>query len=183
VKVKRNPNVKKDTSYVFVANHQGAFDIFLIYGFLGHHFKWLMKVGLRKLPLVGKAAESAGHIFVDKSGPRKILATIMHARKVLKGGMSLVIFAEGSRSYTGHMGEFKRGAFQLADQLQLPIVPITLNGPFDILSRTDKWPKWHPLTMTIHDPIYPECKGEENVTRMMEESHRIIRSGLPEKYQ
>jgi 1-acyl-sn-glycerol-3-phosphate acyltransferase len=183
VKVKRNPNVKKDTSYVFVANHQGAFDIFLIYGFLGHPFKWLMKVGLRHIPLFGKACESAGHIFVDKSGPRKILATIMHARKVLKGGMSLVIFAEGSRSFTGHMGHFKRGAFQLADQLQLPIVPITLNGPFDVLSRTAKWPSWHPLTMTIHDPIYPECKGEENVNRMMEESHRIIMSGLPEKYQ
>lgn len=183
VKVNRNPNVKEDTSYVFVANHQGAFDIFLIYGFLNHDFKWLMKVGLRKLPLVGKAAESAGHIFVDKSGPRKILATIMHARKVLTGGMSLVIFAEGSRSFTGHMGEFKRGAFQLADQLQLPIVPITLNGPFDVLSRTDKWPKWHPLTMTIHDPIYPQCKGEENVNRIMEESYNAIMSGLPEKYQ
>ena len=87
VKVKRNPNVKKDTSYVFVANHQGAFDIFLIYGFLGHPFKWLMKVELRHIPLFGKACESAGHIFVDKSGPRKILATIMHARKVLKGGI------------------------------------------------------------------------------------------------
>ena len=183
VKVNRNPNVKEDTSYVFVANHQGAFDIFLIYGFLNHDFKWLMKVGLRKMPLIGKAAESAGHIFVDKSGPRKILATIMHARKVLTGGMSLVIFAEGSRSFTGHMGEFKRGAFQLADQLQLPIVPITLNGPFDVLARTDKWPKWHPLTMTIHDPIYPECKGEENVNRMMEESYQAIMKGLPEKYQ
>jgi 1-acyl-sn-glycerol-3-phosphate acyltransferase len=71
----------------------------------------------------------------------------------------------------------------LADQLQLPIVPITLNGPFDVLSRTAKWPSWHPLTMTIHDPIYPQCKGEENVNRMMEESYKVIMSGLPEKYQ
>ena len=181
--MKRKPNVRKDTSYVFVANHQGAFDIFLIYGFLGHHFKWLMKVGLRKMPLIGKASESAGHIFVDKSGPRKILQTIMHARKVLTGGMSLVIFAEGSRSFTGHMGHFKRGAFQLADQLQLPIVPITLNGPFDVLSRPSKWPKWHALTKTIHGPIYPECKGEENVNRMMEESYKAIEQGLPEKYR
>ena len=155
----------------------------MIYGFLGHDFKWLMKKGIRKIPLIGKASESAGHIFVDKSGPKKIYATIMHARKVLTGGTSLVIFPEGSRSFTGHMGYFKRGAFQLADQLQLPIVPITLNGPFDVLSRTAKWPSWHPLTLTIHDPIYPECKGEENVTRMIDESYRIIMEGLPEKYQ
>ena len=183
VRVKGRENINKKTSYVFVANHQGSFDIFLVYGYIGRNFKWMMKKSLRKMPLVGKACEEARHIFVDKSGPRKILATIMHARKVLTGGMSLVIFAEGSRSFTGHMGYFKRGAFQLADQLQLPIVPITLNGPFDVLPRTGKWPKWHPLTMTIHDPIYPECKGEENVNRMMEESHRIIMSALPEKYQ
>ena len=183
VKVKRNPNVKKDTSYVFVANHQGAFDIFLIYGFLGRNFKWMMKQSLRKMPLIGKASETAGHIFVDKSGPRKIYQTIVHARKVLQGGMSLVIFPEGSRSFTGHMAHFKRGAFQLADQLQLPIVPVTLNGPFDIMPRTAKFLHWHPLTMTIHDPIFPECKGPENVTRIMEESYEAIEKGLPEKYQ
>jgi 1-acyl-sn-glycerol-3-phosphate acyltransferase len=95
VEIVGGEKLHKDISYVFVSNHQGPYDIFLIYGFLNHDFKWLMKVGLRKLPLIGKAAESAGHIFVDKSGPRKILATIMHARKVLTGGMSLVIFAEG----------------------------------------------------------------------------------------
>ena len=57
----------KHTSYVFVPNHQGAFDIFLIYGFLGRNFKWMMKKSLRKIPFVGKACESAGHIFVERS--------------------------------------------------------------------------------------------------------------------
>lgn len=183
VKVKNNPKVKKNTSYVFVANHQGAFDIFLIYGFLGRNFKWMMKKSLRKMPFVGKAAEAAGHIFVDKSGPKKIYATIQHARSVLTDGTSLVVFPEGSRSFTGHMGYFKRGAFQLADELQLPVVPITLNGPFDILPRTAKFLHWHPLTLTIHDPIYPECQGPENITRLLNESYTAIEKGLPQEYQ
>ncbi len=183
VKVVGHPEVKKDTSYVFIANHQGSFDIFLIYGFLGRNFKWMMKKSLRKMPFVGKACEAAGHIFVDKSGPKKIYATIKHARKVLQGGTSLVVFPEGARSFTGHMGYFKKGAFQLADELQLPVVPLTIDGSFDILPRTGGFLKWHPMTLTIHKPIHPQSKGMENIKRMMEESYREIEKALPKKYQ
>lgn len=183
VKVIPHPEVKQNTSYVFVANHQGAFDIFLIYGFLGRNFKWMMKKSLRKMPFIGKASESAGHIFVDKSGPKKIYATIQHARSVLKDGTSLVIFPEGSRSFTGHMGFFRKGAFQLADELQLPVVPLTISGSFNILPRTGKYLTWHPMTLTIHAPIYPHTKGPENINRLVEESYKAIEQGLPPEYQ
>lgn len=183
VKVEGRENLEEKTSYVFVANHQGAFDIFLIYGFLGRNFKWMMKKGLRKLPFVGKACQSAGHIFVDKSGPKKIQETIQHAEKVLQGGTSLVVFPEGARSFTGHMGYFKKGAFQLADELQLPVVPLTIDGSFDILPRTGKLLSWHPLRLTIHKPIYPECQGIKNIKRMMEISYKEIEQGLPEHYK
>lgn len=183
VKVIPHPEVKQNTSYVFVANHQGAFDIFLIYGFLGRNFKWMMKKSLRKMPFIGKASEAAGHIFVDKSGPKKIYATIQRARSVLKDGTSLVIFPEGSRSFTGHMGFFRKGAFQLADELQLPVVPLTISGSFNILPRTGKYLTWHPMTLTIHAPIYPHTKGPENINRLVEESYKAIEQGLPPEYQ
>ena len=86
VKVVYNSKVRKDTSYVFVANHQGAFDIFLIYGYLNRNFKWMMKKGIRKIPFVGKACEACHHIFVDKSGPRKIKETIDKAHAILQKG-------------------------------------------------------------------------------------------------
>ena len=76
VKINGREKLHKRTSYVFVPNHQGSFDIFLIYGFLGRNFKWMMKKSLRKIPFVGKACESAGHIFVDRSSPKKVLATM-----------------------------------------------------------------------------------------------------------
>lgn len=94
VKVEGREHLKKGQSYVFVANHQGAFDIFLIYGFLGRNFKWMMKKGIRNIPLVGLACVYAHHIFVDKSGPSKIRASYDKAREVLKEGMSLVVFPE-----------------------------------------------------------------------------------------
>ena len=161
---------KSKKSYVFVANHQGSFDIFLIYGFLGRNFKWMMKKSLRKIPFVGKACESAGFIFVDKSGPRKIHETIEQAFHVLKDGTSLVVFPEGARTFTGHMGIFKKGAFQLADELQLPVVPLTIDGSFNILPRTGKLLSWHPM-------------GPENIKELMEESYKVIESALPDEYK
>ena len=161
VVVRGHENVDKKTSYVFVANHQGAFDIFLIYGFLGRNFKWMMKKSLRKIFLVGKACESARHIFVDKSGPKKIQETYAKAREILKEGTSL------------------------ADELQLPVVPVTINGSFDILPRTKGFGfvRRSKLTLTIHHPILPKGKGPENIKETMEEAYQAVMAGLPPERQ
>lgn len=172
-------------SYVFVANHQGPVDIFLIYGYLGRNFKWMMKKALRKMPLVGVACEKARHIFVDKSGPKAIKETIDKARATLQNGTSLVVFPEGSRTFTGHMGLFRKGAFQLADDLQLPVVPVTIDGSFDVLTRMAgfNFVHWHPLRLVIHEPIPPVGEGKEDIKRTMEEAYRVIMNSLPERHQ
>jgi 1-acyl-sn-glycerol-3-phosphate acyltransferase len=185
VRVSGRENLEKGKSYVFVSNHQGAFDIFLIYGFLRRNFKWMMKKSLRKVPFVGRSCESAHHIFVDKSGPSKIKETYDQARDTLRSGMSLVVFPEGSRTFTGHMGVFRKGAFALADELQLPIVPMTINGSFDILPRTKgvSFVNRHRLTLTIHKPIYPQGKGIVDIKETMNDSYQAIMSGLERNYQ
>ena len=183
VKVYGREKLHKHTSYVFVPNHQGAFDIFLIYGFLGRNFKWLMKKSLRKIPFVGKACESAGHIFVDRSNTKKMLRTIRQAERSLTNGVSLVVFPEGTRTLTGHLGHFKRGAFQLADDLQLAVVPVTINGSFDILPHNGKWIHRHSMILTIHDPILPQGKGPENVHATMNQAFAAVESALPDKYK
>lgn len=172
-------------SYVFVANHQGPVDIFLIYGYLGRNFKWMMKKALRKMPLVGVACEKARHIFVDKSGPKAIKETIDKARATLQNGTSLVVFPEGSRTFTGHMGLFRKGAFQLADELQLPVVPVTIDGSFDVLTRMAgfNFVHWHPLRLVIHEPIPPVGEGKEDIKHTMEEAYRVIMNSLPERHQ
>ena len=185
VKVEGRENLDKQESYVFVANHQGAFDIFLIYGYLNRHFKWMMKYQLRKMPLIGYACEKSHQIFVDKRGPKKIKATYDKARETLKGGTSVTVFPEGSRTYTGHMGEFKRGAFSLADELQLPVVPLTINGSFNIMPRMRdmKFVHWHRLTLTIHQPIYPVGHGAENIEAIKNQAYDSVMSALVPEYQ
>ena len=185
VKVEGRELLDKRQSYVFVANHQGSYDIFLIYGFLGRSFRWMMKKSLRNIPLVGKASESAGHIFVDKSGPKAIHRTYEQARDVLKNGVSLVVFPEGARTFTGHMAKFRRGAFQLADELRLPVVPVTIDGSFDVLPRQKDitFITWHPLRLVIHAPIMPDGQGPEAVQHTMEQSYDIIMRDLPPRHQ
>lgn len=185
VKVEGRENLEPGQSYVFVANHQGIFDVFIIYGYLGRNFKWMMKKSLRKMPFVGIACEYARHIYVDKSGPSKIKATYDTAREILKEGMSLVVFPEGARTFTGHMGIFRRGAFMLADELQLPVCPLTINGSFNIMprQRDGHWVTWHPLTLTIHKPIAPKGKGAEPTQEVLEESYEAVMSALVPEYQ
>jgi 1-acyl-sn-glycerol-3-phosphate acyltransferase len=185
VKVEGRNNIEKDQSYVFVANHQGAFDIFLIYGFLGRNFKWMMKQSLKKIPFLGFACERSHQIFVDKRGVSKIRKTYDDAREILKEGYSVTVFPEGARSFSGHMGTFRKGAFALADELQLPVVPLTINGSFDILPRMHDWKfiSWHPLSLTIHQPIYPIGQGPQNVDATLRQAYDSVMSALEPKYQ
>lgn len=180
VKVVGKENIDKNTSYIFVANHQGAFDIFTIYGFLGHNFKWLMKKSLEKIFLVGAACKNARHIFVDDSNLRAIKDTIVSAEKTLQGGMSLVIFPEGSRSWDGKMIPFKRGAFMLAAEFNRPVVPVTIDGSFDKMPRFAKQVSPGLITLTIHKPIYPGPNGF-NTKQLMAQCRENIESALPEK--
>lgn len=185
VTVTGRENLKEEESYVFLSNHQGAFDIFLIYGYLGRSFRWMMKHQLRQIPFFGYACEKSNQIMVDRRGPKKVKETYDKARRILSGGISLCVFPEGSRTRNGKMREFKRGAFMLADELQLPVVPMTINGSFNVMPRTKDWhwAVWHPLSLTIHTPIYSETQGPENIKMLMEKSRAAINSALVPEYQ
>lgn len=179
VRVKRHESVSAEENYIFVANHQGAFDIFLVYGFLEHNFKWMMKKTLRKLPLIGKACCSAGHIYVDRTG-HGLKETIAQCEDALEHGESMVVFPEGSRSKDGEIGTFKRGAFLLADDLKMPIVPVTIHGSFHVLPRQGGWINRHGLIMTIHDPI-PYMEGV-STTERMHMAYNKVKSALPDSH-
>lgn len=180
IKVKGRENIDKNTSYIFVANHQGAFDIWSIYGYLNHNFKWLMKKELESIFMVGWACKRAKHIFVDDSNISSIKQTIEEAENTLKDGMSLVIFPEGARTWDGKMIPFKRGAFMLAAEFRLPVVPITIDGSFKAMPRNTYCITPTTITLTIHKPIYPGERGF-NTKKLMAECREAINSALPDE--
>lgn len=165
-------------SYVIAANHQSIYDIFVVYGWLPMIFKWVMKAELRRIPLVGKACESAGHIFINRKNPVSAKKSLDRAEAQLRNGVSVVVFPEGTRTYTGQMGKFKKGAFRMAADLQLPIVPVTLRGCFERLPRNGFVVTPGLIEMIIHEPV--EVKGYENEKQpeLMQKLYDIIESAL-----
>lgn len=181
VKVVGRENLQSGKSYVFVANHQGAFDIWAISGYLGHQFRWLMKKGLEKVFLVGFTCRQVGNVFVDDSSIQGIKTTIADAEATLKDGMSVVIFPEGTRSHTGAMLPFKRGAFMLAAEFGLPVVPITISGSFKAMPRSTYNVTPTTITITIHKAIEPGEKGF-NTRQLIADCRSAINSALPSEY-
>jgi len=168
---------------VFVANHQSAFDIFLVYGFLNQNIKWMQKQSLRKIPFVGFASEKAGHVFVDNSNPKSRAASIKTAKEQIVDGVSMVIFPEGARTKSGEMGRFKRGAYHLAHDMNLPVVPLTINGAYNVLKRTGFNLNPGKMELVIHRPIDTASLTEAEIPGLIGETRDTIYSALWGKYK
>jgi 1-acyl-sn-glycerol-3-phosphate acyltransferase len=174
VQVTGRENIQKGRSYVIVSNHQSLYDIFLIYGWLGIDIKWIMKKELAKMPGVGIGSKKVGHIFLDRSNPRVALESLNEAKRKLVNGTSVVIFPEGTRSKTGEIGTFKKGAFKLALDLALPVLPITLSGTKDILPTGTLDVKPGKALMVIHEPIEIHQHTEESLKDLLAHARDII---------
>lgn len=170
----------RDT-FVVVANHQSAFDIFALYGYIHLPFKWVLKEGLRRMPFIGWACASAGFIFVDDTRPSSITHTMESARATLRSGNSIFIFPEGSRTETGRMTKFKKGAFVMASELGVPLLPISIDGAYEILPRGKWLAKPHRIKLTIHPPIDPSTLGDypANIAAAARLAQKTIGSVLP----
>ena len=146
-------HIQPGQSYVFVANHQSMFDVWLVYGWLPVIFKWLMKAELRRVPFVGTGCKAAGHIFVDRRNAKAAMESLKDVERQLVNGVCTVIFPEGTRSKDGEVGRFKRGAFQIAWDLGLPVIPLSLDGCFEVLPKGKPFVHRNAVHMHIGEPI------------------------------
>jgi len=178
VKVIGKENIDPKQSYIIVSNHQSQYDIFVIYGWLPINFKWVMKSSLRKVPFLGYFCYKMGHVFIDRSNPESAKATINASKKYISGGTSIMFFPEGTRSETGELLPFKKGAFKLALDMQLPVLPLTVTNTKDILpdNTLELFPGRSKLV--INKPIPIEHYTEENIDELMDKARKIIGEGL-----
>lgn len=179
VKVEGKENIDKKQSYVLVSNHLSQYDIFVLYGYLGMDIKWVMKKELKKIPGIGFGSQAVGHIFIDRSSPRDALESIKNAKKRLVGGTSVIVFPEGTRSKTGETGMFKRGAFKLAFDVNLPILPISISGTNKILPTGTIRVFPGKAKVKIHKPVSLEGYDfKTNAHELTEKVRKIIISGV-----
>lgn len=178
VTVQGAERLDKNKSYVFVANHASAFDIFLVYGYLGRDIRWVMKKELMSVPFLGWACKNVGHIPIDRSNSSAAKDSIEVAKQRMEGGVSVVFFPEGTRSRTGKMGRFKKGAFLLALELQADIVPVTINGAFSVQPPRSKLIYPGRLSLTIHDAISVKDYKLSELNELASKSKGVIESAI-----
>jgi len=165
-------------SYVIVANHQSLFDILLLYGFLGLDIKWVMKKELRQVPILGFACAAMGHILIDRSNTSAALASINQASKRIKDGISVVFFPEGTRSRNATLLPFKKGAFRLAVELQLPILPVTIIGSGEILPTDSLHLRPGQAALIFGVPIPTQGYSSDDLTSLIDISRNTILTQL-----
>jgi 1-acyl-sn-glycerol-3-phosphate acyltransferase len=171
---------RKGCSYIIMSNHQSHFDILAFYGHWGRQFRWVLKEELRNIPGLGWYCAAGGHIFIDRSSQEKAVASLKAAQSLLEGGISVMIFPEGTRSTDGRIKEFKKGGFMLALDLGLPILPVSISGSRHVLpNRTlDLFPGR--IRITVHPPIDTTVNRPDKRDRLREEVREVIMLGLTE---
>jgi 1-acyl-sn-glycerol-3-phosphate acyltransferase len=142
------------TTYVFVSNHQSIYDIPVVFASLPHQLRIIAKASLARFPVLGWHLKRGGHLFVDRKNPDRS-GILARWRSLVGDGLSLIIFAEGTRSYDGRVGRFKAGSFLLALEAGLPIVPLAIIGTRHVMRKGRLRTEPGEVELIVHDPIYP----------------------------
>ncbi|MDP2689311.1 MAG: lysophospholipid acyltransferase family protein, partial [Deltaproteobacteria bacterium] len=135
VRVDGIENIPEGGPVIFLSNHQGAFDIPALQGFIPVQFRWVAKKSLFSIPVIGWTMSLAGYIGIDRDNPAEAMRNIEEASGKIRGGTSVLVFPEGTRSDTGRLLPFKRGAFVLVQKSGVPVVPVAIQGTKDIMKR------------------------------------------------
>src|SRR5207248_5278525 len=142
------------TTYVFVSNHQSIYDTPVIFWSLPYQLRIIAKESLARFPVLGWHLRRGGHLFVDRQRPDR--AGILNRwRALVSDGLSLVIFAEGTRSWDGRVARFKAGSFLLAIEAGLPVVPVSVIGTRAVMPKGRLRTEPADVALVVHDPIQP----------------------------
>jgi len=140
-------------AYVFVANHQSIYDIPIIFWSLPYQVRIIAKASLGKFPFIGWHLRRTGHMLVDRKNPVRALHVFARASKLMKQGLCLIVFPEGTRSRDGRVAPFKGGSFFLALRTGLPVVPLSVVGSRHVMlkGRLATYPGR--VKLIVHEPI------------------------------
>lgn len=175
-------NMKPGETYLVMSNHQSLYDIPVIFEVVGPNIRMITKKELFRVPIFGNALAIGGFISIDRSDRRAAIRSLDEARALLASGTHVWIAPEGTRSRTGELLPFKKGAFYLALEAELPILPVTLRGTRDALAAKGLRSRAgaHVLA-TIHPKIDPApyiAEGKRGRDRLMEDLRQVIGSAL-----
>jgi 1-acyl-sn-glycerol-3-phosphate acyltransferase len=167
-------------TYVFVSNHQSIYDTPVVFASLPYQLRIIAKASLARFPVLGWHLRRGGHLFVDRKRPDRA-GILKRWRALVSDGLSLIIYAEGTRSPDGRVARFKAGSFLLAIEAQLPIVPVAVIGTRAVMPKGRLRTEPADVRLIIHDPIQPPALTEptiQDAKDLADRVHAIVRAAV-----
>ena len=178
IKIEGKEKAVKGTTYVIISNHQSVLDILFINSLL-YRYKWISKIENIGVPVLGWYLRMADYITVNRGDELSKTKMLEKSYMCLSRGISVMIFPEGTRSHDREIGFFKRGAFQLALEANVPVLPIVIDGTGGILPKHGLvFGSGHYVTIRILDPVEPSSFTSDNPVELSEEFRLLLTSEL-----
>lgn len=137
VSVEGTENIPPKGPLVIVSNHQSAFDIPLIVGYVKDRISFIAKIEVSKLPVLSSFVKRLDGVFIDRGNKVQTAATIKKIFQILRNGGTIMLFPEGTRSSDGKIHEFKNGSLSIPHRLNIPILPVVIDGTKDIMKKAN----------------------------------------------
>ena len=183
VSVEGLDRITPGTTYVFVSNHQSIYDTPVLFSSLPYQLRIIAKASLARFPVLGWHLKRGGHLFVDRRKPDHT-GILRRWRALVSEGLSLIIYAEGTRSADGHVARFKGGSFLLAIEAGLPIVPIAVIDSRGIMPKGRLRTEPGSVALIVHDPIQPpalEKPTARDAKALAARVHRVVSASVEQR--
>ncbi len=174
-----HPAIDPARPYLFFQNHVNHLDHCTMYSATPHFKQGVELEDHFRYPIYGAFMRSRGTLPVNRNNPRDLLTLRDRVGDELKKGHSLLVFPEGTRTLTGHLGELQQGVFRIAQSLGGPIVPVTVTGMYQVV-RKGSWlvRPGHEVTVYCDAPIETAGKKRSDVPAIMDEVRRVMTARL-----
>ena len=175
-------NLRPGETYLIMSNHQSLYDIPVLFQAIGSNVRMITKRELFGVPVFGGALDAAGFISIDRRDRNAAIRSLDRARALLASGTHVWIAPEGTRSKTGELLPFKKGAFYLAFEAGLPILPVTLSGTRNALpAKGLRSRAGADVHVTVHPHVDPKSyssRGKRGRQDLMLDVRRTLESAL-----
>jgi 1-acyl-sn-glycerol-3-phosphate acyltransferase len=168
---------------VLLANHQNSFDIPAVAALLPIAFGFVAKAELEGVPFLGTTLKHSPSVFVDRRDPRRSLESIRAAARQIREGSSVLIFPEGKRTYDEGLAPFMKGAFVLAVEAGVPLVPVTVVDSAALLDERNWISRGGTIHVVVGTPISLESMTRREIPTIMAQSREAIARHLPPEWR
>jgi 1-acyl-sn-glycerol-3-phosphate acyltransferase len=162
-------HIPRDQPVMYASNHSSMFDVWALFATLPGSVRFVAKRELFRIPILGPAMLAVGHVPIDRAARKSAFEAYDEAARMIRGGTSVLVFPEGTRSPTGELLPFKNAPFGLAIAAQVPIVPVYLHHTFEILPKGAWRLRPRPIRLVVGQPIPTAGLRPENRERLRDE--------------